>query len=440
MASPSTTSGHPDHTVENFGWSLAHLCVVVFAASFIMFAVSPKGRLADLSVPFGGEAVRVARSLAFQGTFADPFASMKTGPTAHVAPVYPFLYALFLRVLGTGYTALWALWAVNIVFLALQMSLLPWFSQRMGLGILPGLLAAILGSITLHVAVDTGWECFMAGFFLVAVCLLTENVDLWETMTGAAWLGFLWGVLILANPVTALLLAAWPSVSIVAQPSGRRKRLVTRFAVMAGAALLTLVPWAARNYVRMGAFIPVRDNLGLEIYSGNNPCAKATLAANLETGCHASTHPNSNASVAANLSATGEYSFNRIKLDEAMAWIHSNRSAFRILVVQRFRQFWLPDLDNLWETLAVWTITLLSVAGLVLLRNKPVAWLIGTAWLLFPTIYYFVPSEPRYRYPIYWTSLLPAGYAVAEVLVRLKRSTARQVLPTFDIQKQRPFV
>ena len=111
MIPDRTLSSAPPRAAAN---SLPQLCVVVFAISFLVFAILPEGRLSDLSVPFGGEAVRVARSLATSGTFADPFASMKTGPTAHVAPVYPFLYALFLEVLGTGYTSLWAVWAMNI--------------------------------------------------------------------------------------------------------------------------------------------------------------------------------------------------------------------------------------------------------------------------------------------------------------------------------------
>ena len=423
----STASGDSDRAAANSSWSLPHLCVVIFAISFVLFAVSPEGRLADLSVPFSGEAVRVARSLAVNGAFENPFASMKTGPTAHVAPVYPLFYALFLKILGTGYTSLCALWAVNIGFLALQMSLLPLLSQRLNLGILPGLVAAALGSTSLHVPVDTRWECFLAGSLLMVACLRTERVSSWESIPGAAWLGVFWGVLILTNPVMALLFAAWPSVSILAQPPEHRGRLRIRFAMMACAALLTLAPWIARNYIRMGAFILVRDNLGLELYSGNNPCAKPTLAANIATGCHASTHADSSAGVAASLSAAGEYSFNRARLREAMLWIGSNRLAFLSLTARRVRQFWWPDLDHLWETIPVWTITLLAIAGLFLLRRTPVAWLIGTAWLLFPMVYYLVPSEPRYRYPIYWTFLLPAGYAIAQFVVWLRPSISRQM-------------
>ena len=36
-----------------------------------------------------------------------------------------------------------------------------------------------------------------------------------------------------------------------------------------------------------------------------------------------------------------------------------------------------------------------------------------------PAIYYLIQSDPRYRYPIYWTSLLPAGCALTETLLKM---------------------
>lgn len=60
-------------------WTLAHWCIVVTAASFVLLTLLPEGHLNDLDVSSGSEAVLVARSLAAHGTFADPFATMKTG-------------------------------------------------------------------------------------------------------------------------------------------------------------------------------------------------------------------------------------------------------------------------------------------------------------------------------------------------------------------------
>ena len=423
MSHASSDARQVDFILEKFpSWTLLHWCIAVGAVSFFILALSPNGRLTDLGVPFGGEDVRVARSLAAHGTFADPFATLKTGPTAHVAPVYPFLYSWALRAFGTGYAALLILWAINLGFLAMQMALLPVLSYRLHLGVLPGIVAAALGSVSLFVPVDTQWESYFVGTLLLLICLISEGYFHGRrAFTAAVGLGIVWGILVLTNPVTILLLLAWPLCWVLATQPGDRALSAKRFAVIVGTALLTVTPWTVRNYRQFGAFIFVRDNLGLELYTSNNPCAEATLLENIHSDCHARTHPNPSRAIAMELLSAGEYPFNRSRLHEALVWIGSHRQKFLVLTAQRFRQFWLPNLDHAWETIGVWMITLFSLIGVVVMgRKNPVsAWLMTAAWIFFPMIYYVVQSDPRYRYPIYWTSLLPAGYALAEAALRI---------------------
>lgn len=418
-----------DALLERFpGWSLAHWCVTVFAVSFLATAMLPAGVLKDRTVPMGGENVRVARSLAKSGEFANPFASVKTGTTAHVAPAYPFLYSLALRAFGTGYPALLILWTCNLGFLALQMALLPWISYRLGLGVFSGVVAAGLGTFSLHSEVDTAWECFLAGALLALAFLATEKCfggaasENMEGVRGTVVLaaGMLWGALILTNPVTMALLVAWPVCWMMRRASGERGLAMARWAMVAGIALVIVAPWIARNYGRFGALIFVRDNLGLELAVSNNDCAAATIAQNIRSGCHGRTHPNGNAAIAAEILAEGEYRFNQGEMREAMAWIGDHRVTFLRLTAQRLRQFWLPDLENWWETTTVWMTTLLSAVGLWVMarRNATAARVVACTWILFPLIYYVVQAEPRYGYPIYWTTSLAAGCALAQMFGR----------------------
>ncbi len=403
-------------------WGLIHTCVATGVLSFFILALLPEARLADLSVPFGGENVRVARSLVVNGTFADPFATLKTGVTAHVAPVYPFIYSLFLRAFGTGYVALLVLWVLSLACLAGQMALLPLLSWRLRLGVLPGLLAAGLGSVSLFAPVDTHWENFFTGTLLLLFLLaLEDSFSKDHSWWRAVGLGVCAGIIILTNPVAVLLVLAWPLCLLLARPRGERGGLFVRFAAIVVFALATVSPWVIRNYDRFGAFIFVRDNLGLELYTANNSCAAPTLAENIQTACHAKTHPNATRAVAEELAEAGEYAFNQRKLHEAFFWIESNRKAFVILSVRRFRQFWLPDLTSVWESISVWLITLLSLAGIFLVARKSPAGaaLMLVAWAFHPLIYYVVQADPRYRYPIFWTSLLPAGCALAELALRI---------------------
>ena len=47
---------------------------------------------------------------------------------------------------------------------------------------------------------------------------------------------------------------------------------------------------------------------------------------------------------------------------------------------------------------------------LMVQRRIRVTSLILFLWAVYPLIYYIVISSERYRYPMLWTSLLPAGY------------------------------
>jgi len=411
-----------DFLFEKFPtWTLPHWCIVVFAVSFLILAVLPEGRLNELTVPTGGENIRVARSLAFSGAFADPFATMKTGTTAHVAPAYPFLYSLALRMFGTGYVALLTLWALNVGFFSFQMGLLPLLSHRLHLGVLPGILAAALGTFSLYSPIDTRWESFLVGLLLLLTFFATERSFYRPSAAASVFAGIFWGVLILTNPVLGFLLLAWPLCWFFAQPKAERGKAARRVALIVALALLIASPWIVRNYARFGSFVFVRDNLGLELYTSNNSCAAPSISENIQSGCHARTHPNANGAVAAQLAAAGEVQFNHAKLHAASDWISSHPAAFLRLTLQRFRLFWFPHPERLWEGAPVWIVTLLSFAGLWVIAQKNVvaAWLMGSAWLLFPLVYYITQFEPRYRYPIYWTSLLPAGCALLEILRRL---------------------
>jgi len=411
-----------DRLLEKFPkWTLAHWCVIVFAVSFLILAVLPETRLNDFDVPNGAETVRVARSLASRAAFADPFPLMATGTTAHVAPVYPFLYSLVIRMFGTGYTALRIVWTLNVAAFALQMALLPVLSYRLHLGVLAGILAAALGTFSLYAPIDTRWESFFAGTLLLVAYLLSDLVFRDGTITTTIITGGLWGVLILTNPVVVLLLPAW----LLCLPLRSRPLSVShlrRAAVILSLAILIVSPWIARNYLRFGAFVFVRDNLGLELYTGNNSCAAPDLRINIQSGCHAKTHPNVNSAIAAQLAAIGEVQFYRAKMHQALEWIESHRAAFLRLTAQRFRLFWFPEADHLWEAVLVWIVTVLSIPGLWVIaqKNPSVACVIGTAWLLFPLVYYVIPFEPRYRYPIYWASLLASGCALAAAWQKLR--------------------
>src|SRR5580658_6954923 len=73
----------------------------------------------------GGEVVRIAASLATRGAYADPYAALRTGATAHSPPGYPLFLALEFFLFGTGKLGAMISYYVNVVFSAAQYALLP---------------------------------------------------------------------------------------------------------------------------------------------------------------------------------------------------------------------------------------------------------------------------------------------------------------------------
>src|SRR5262249_54066720 len=152
---------------------------------------------------------------------------------------------------------------------------------------------------------------------LLAYFLLAAGAGT-PTLQRGATLGMLGGALILTNPVTLLLLFAWPLIIFVSVPRDVRRKLAETLGLAAIVTCLIVAPWIGRNYARFGQFIFVRDNFGLELYTGNNACAQPTLDEAIESGCHAKTHPNATRAIAEQLAAQGEVAYNRAKLREGL--------------------------------------------------------------------------------------------------------------------------
>lgn len=405
------------------GLSLTHLTILIFVAISLIYAASPHGRPAFFDLRHGAEITRVALNLVQEGGFAHPYYALPTGPTAHTAPAYVLLFALVAKLFGIGSTGAMVLWALNIGFLALQLALLPMLSNRLGLGVAPGVLAAAFGVVVQPYRVLLEWESLFTGALLVALCVVTlPYFKAPRDWRHSVLLGFLWGVAILTNPECVLLLFAWPRIAAIENSPelllrARRAMLV----VVAGAALACL-PWFIRNYRQFHSVFFIRDNFGLELSTSNNACARPTMLENFTTGCHDRTHPNANSAIAAEVADEGEIRFNHDRLRQAKAWIVSNPRAFAWLTWRRFLKFWFPNLNGLRYAIPMGIVTILSFAGLALLyrNHRQAALLFSSTLFVYPLIHYVLQFEARYRYPIFWATFLPAAYAVLEFIRRLR--------------------
>ena len=410
-------------------FSTAQLGLLIFCASFLIYMVSPQGHPSFTDLKHGAEVMRVSLSLAHTGDFSDPFFSLPTGPTAHPAPAYVFVYAAVARLFGEGLAGARILWALNIGFLALQLALLPVLSKRLGLGVLPGVLAAAFGALFQPYRVLPEWESLFVGALLVLLCVLTipyfKSPRSWEF---SALLGFLWGIAILACPQSVLLLFAWAHISAMENSPTQLAKARRAMAVVVAAAALACLPWFIRNFQRFHTVFFVRDNLGLELATSNNPCAGPTVLANFISGCHLRTHPGDNVGLALEVIDKGEIRFNQDRMHLALTWISSNPRAFVSLTAKRFLKFWFPYLAGYRYGIPSGILTVISFAGLVVMfrRNRTAAWLLASTLLLYPLINYVIQFEARYRYPIFWATFLPAAYALVEFARWVRRRWVRR--------------
>lgn len=372
-------------------------------------------------VDFRFEPIRVAKSLVEGRGFADPFLALPTGPTAHVAPVFPALQAVLLKAFGYG-TAGWiAIRAIPVVALSLQYALLPVFAHRLGISIWTGALAAMFGLLTKPGRAEYGEAHLagLAGLILVAVALEWRKR---VTVRGAWLLGAYTGLVALLHQVLLLPYIVW---LLIEARSISWRRVTPLFIAPA----MVCLPWIVRNYNALGAPLAIRDNLGIELNITYNDCMPYGLAEALDNGCIRSHHPHENLMEAQAVASMGEYRYNKDRQATALEWIATHPQRSLQLAAQHTWYFWFPSdygfagyLRQRWRDVLLHPLTLLSFAGLYLMHRRriPASKFLILIAAVFPVIYYVLHYTPRYRYPILWITWLGAAYALSATLGALR--------------------
>jgi hypothetical protein len=356
----------------------------------------------DFGFGQGFEMAAIARNLVDHGAFANPFEPAVTGPTAANPPLYPLILAGLMKVFGAPGFVRAAIW-INMLLNAALAALMPRISRVIYGDPWPGVFAGILWIPALRLMPEWDTTSTMAG--LLVFVLITA-----ERPRSAVVAGVLGGLLTLLNPSVALIFVPW--LVWLAMTGRRTWRYAAAVTVIAAVCNL---PWMARNY-RVWRAPVLRTNFGYTLYSSNNDCAEASLAQNIRTGCYQATHPVASADEARLLAQMGEYEYDRMRGADARKWIYGHPDRFARLTAQRVALFWFPDPGHATRSAyAVWAITALSLPGIVLMarRRLPATVYILAVWTLYPLMYYVVVSGDRYRFPLLWTSLAPAGYFLA---------------------------
>ena len=366
-------------------------------------------RLSVTLFPVGGDQMhirqqgRVAEALLDGRGFGSPFKSNQI--SAIMPPVYPVIVAAFFKLFGVQTTAsIHAVHAFDSVLSAL--ACIPVFLMtRRSFGEPVAWWAAwgwAFSPYGIYFAATWAWSTHL---LLLCLCwLLYLAQDLEQSTRLGLWAGFglLAGFAGLTEPSVLVIipfllaLACWQL-----RVAGKRWLMPLLFACTVMAA--TISPWIIRNAMVFHRFIPMRDNMGLELWLGNNGRSLHWTNDDL--------NPQNSAKELADYDRMGELAYMDHKMVQAKEYIGDHPVWYSWMCARRAVYLWTGywsfnrdylgqepmDLANIPLTTC---LTLLGLLGLV------------TAWcgrpseciryagvlFLFPFMYYFVhPGAYRMR-------------------------------------------
>jgi hypothetical protein len=324
------------------------------------------------------------------------------------------------RLCGTGVEGEVGKYALNVLFVCLVLAALPFVSVAFGMPRRVGLYAGLFGAaVPIYLYTELrGGEAALASLLLVVAAVLFRQTLLQPSFRWreAAGHGVLWGIVLATSPSPAPVLVLWLAILFL----GHRPPLGTmfRFPVVLFVTILgVLLPWTVRNYLVLGSPILSRSNLGLELQVSNNDFALPSGYENQDDPAFKLHHPNRSLQQRLRYREIGEVRFHREKLREAIAWILDHPAKFLQLTVLRGWYFWVAPVRRPAQTALLYVISGLAAFGLWRLwKTQPIAGLqFAALWLGFSFIYYLVQFDNRYRYPIFWSFLLLASFALTEM-------------------------
>jgi 4-amino-4-deoxy-L-arabinose transferase-like glycosyltransferase len=340
----------------------------------------------------GIELGTLAQSLVAGQGLSSPFGG-STGPTALLAPGYPAVIALVFRIFGSfTFAAALAVMVMQVLFSAGTVLLIMIVARSCFDGRAADLAGAFWAvSLPLLWMPTIFWETCLSTLLLVGMLALALRCEqkpsrfLWALMGGYC------GLAALVNPallMTLLAVMGW---------GAWQTRKTLRYSPLLGLLVLLLVfaPWPIRNARALGAFIPMRSTVGLELWMGNRAGATGFL--------DESVFPLFNRGEYDQYVAKGEVAYMRDKSGLARTYVRAHPLEFLRLSCIRVLRFWTgtgsKDGSVLFAVHALLT-SCLGAMGMWRLWQRGrfgVAALFLLPLMVFPLPYYITHAEFRYR-------------------------------------------
>ncbi|HEX4936602.1 MAG TPA: hypothetical protein VFV33_25650, partial [Gemmatimonadaceae bacterium] len=363
---------------------------------------------------FDTENMRAGFTLFSRGVMSDPFL-VPTGPTAHVAPLYPALIAVSSHLAGDAENGLLLARSFIAIAFGAMVAAFPFIAEWLRFPRRAGWVAALLflfptPPVFMWIEVSGQHEAIVTGILFTFAVAATLGSILQGRVTtqraillGLLWAGATYSSPVAAPPLMTLLGGAW---LLKLQP---RRSLLRFGAALVASFTLAVTPWLVRNARTVGGFAFIRDNFWLELYVSNAADAGPDMRDNIRTTMRR--HPFFNRSEAEQVSQVGEQRYNAARGAEARAWIRANPRRFVELTLWRIRYFFAPRLGVVFHpAFFIPTLLLSSIGlGIALMRGDRIVGLLAAIILTYAAPHFLVQASPRYSYPVLWILVLVAA-------------------------------
>jgi len=386
---------------------------------------------------YGGETGAIAAAIASGKGFSSPLPKISTGPTAWLAPIYPYLLAGIFKLAGIfSYKSLLTIRMLDIAFSALTCWPIR-TASTIAFGKRVGTASAWLWTVlpdAIFYPVFWVWDTALTGLCMTTLFAATLKIRGSSRMS--SWIGYgaLWAFSAMVNPCVLSVLpflglwAIWPL----------RDQLTRALRVGLAAAMIFvagIAPWSIRNYVVFHKFIPFRSNFGLELWLSNSPEVPDTFAGFL--------HPTEDPKEAAKFARMTEIPYMEEKQSEALGFMRTHPRDTMRFFFRRFADNWLGIWDaprDMWRFMPpsmrltiIWNclFSLLSFAGaLFAYRTRSEAALpFASVMLMFPVVFYVTHTSGRYRYPMDPIMGILTVFAIAYPLAQLSKRHFAKLFP-----------
>lgn len=366
------------------------------------------------------EAVLVAANLAAGLGFSNPYGCV-TGPTTHLAPVFPFLLSLFDRVFTPGPGREIAIYFFSTVTISVAYALLPWLAARLHLDRRAGVAAGFAGALLplyFWIEVTSEWDTPLDALLIILTVGFFAGLFEGIRTRSAIIAGVVSGATLLTFP-TALPLLIALSAGLLSHWRERLAAIARPMIILWGVVLMMVAPWTIRNYRVFHEFILVRGNTGIELHTSYNDKAGVSFEETSEKGGYAD-HPHASFEACREFARYGEIAMNRKFEAEAEGWIRAHPGKSVALLMGHVVAFWYLVPGEIFRSVATGFVALLGLAGLALCvkRRLFAGRMLGIVMVIYPLEYYVPRFDIRYRYPIYLLLLLLGSVVVIEVWKR----------------------